>query len=102
MARKSKLLIPKERAVFVFEKGSQERSMVHQKKSYHYVKKMLNIMMAKSGVDAENFFIGGHKEDVILYLSGIIELYYLDSISIDLASDEYSLDPDFDVPNKFL
>lgn len=63
---------------------------------------MLNIMMAKSGLDAENFFIGGHKEDVILYLSGIIELYYLDSISIDLASDEYSLDPDFDVPNKFL
>ena len=99
MVRKSKLLIPKERAVFVFEKGSQERSMVHQKKSYNYVKKMLNIMMAKSGLDAENFFIGGHKEDVILYLSGIIELYYLDSISIDLASDEYSLDPDFDVPN---
>jgi hypothetical protein len=100
MARRSKLLIPKDRAVFVFEKGSQERGMVQHKKSYNYVKKMLNIMMAKSGVEAENIFIGGHKEDLILYMSGIIELYYLDSISIDLAGDEYTIDPDFDVPNK--
>ena len=100
MARRSKLLIPKDRAVFVFEKGSQERGMVQHKKSYNYIKKMLNIMMAKSGVDAENIFIGGYKEDLILYLSGIIELYYLDSISIDLAGDEYTIDPDFDVPNK--
>ena len=100
MARRSKLLIPKDRAVFVFEKGSQERGMVQHKKSYNYIKKMLNIMMAKSGVEAENIFIGGYKEDVILYLSGIIELYYLDSISIDLAGDQYTIDPDFDVPNK--
>lgn len=100
MARRSKLLIPKDRAVFVFEKGSQERGMVQHKKSYNYIKKMLNIMMAKSGVDAENIFIGGYKEDLILYLSGIIELYYLDSISIDLAGDQYTIDPDFDVPNK--
>lgn len=97
MARRSKLLIPKERAVFVFQKGSQERSTVHQKRRYEYVKKILNNMMAKSGVDADNIFIGGHKGDVILYLSGIIELYCLDSISIDLADDEYTIDPDFDV-----
>ena len=100
MARKSKLLIPKDRAVFIFEKGSQESNIKHQTKSYKYIKKMLNIMMAKSGVEAENIFIGGHKEDLILYMSGIIELYYLDSISFDLADDEYTIDPDFDVPNK--
>lgn len=99
MVRKSKLALPKERAVFVFEKGSQDRNILNQKRSYEFVKKMLNIMMAKGGVDAEQIFLGGEKNDMICYLSGIIELYYLDSISFDLADDEYTIDPDFDVPN---
>ncbi len=100
MSRKNKLAVPKERAVFVFQKGSQDRNIVYQKKSYDYIKRMLNIMLAKSNVDTETIFIGGHKEDLIMYLSGIIELYYLDSFSIDLADEGFTLDPDFGVPNK--
>ncbi len=100
MAGKSKLTVPKERAVFVFEKGSQERNIKHQTKSYKYIKKMLNIMMAKYGVDAKQIFIGGEKNDLVSYLTFLLNLYYLDSISIDLADDKYTIDPDFDVPNK--
>jgi len=100
MSRKNKLAVPTERAVFVFEKGSQDRNIVYQKKSFDYIKRMLNIMLAKSNVDTDTIFIGGNKEDLIMYLSGIIELYYLDSISIDLADEGFTLNTDFDVPNK--
>lgn len=94
----SKIITAKERAVFVFKKGSQIRNIPNQDASYNYVRNILNIMMAKNGVDSENIFIGGHIEDVIYYISGIIDLYYLDSISIDLAHDKYSNDSDFEVP----
>ena len=96
----SKILTAKERAVFVFQKGSQIRNIPNQDSSYNYVRNILNIMMAKNGVDSEIIFIGGHIEDVISYIAGIIDLYYLDSISIDLADDKYSKDSDFEVPSN--
>jgi|688.fasta_scaffold706936_2 hypothetical protein len=90
-----------DKVVFVLDANSQHRNTNKAEGTYNYVKSMVDVMLRKSGVAADEVFVGGRKRDLCMWISGILEFYQYSEISIQDNTHFYDLDPDFDVPNKF-
>lgn len=56
--------------------------------NYHFVMRIINTMMQKSGVDTPNLSIGGKKEVVVAFIAGLIDYQLYSNIDIDLVKDE--------------
>lgn len=90
-----------DKAVFIFDDESQYRSTPFTPKTYKYVEKIIGVMMKKYGVDKDYIFIGGSKHELIMYLSGVVEMFYFVDIDIKLDEQSFIADDDFFMPNKF-
>ena len=85
-------------AVFSFSKDSQMRNNSPNRNSYNYVLDVLNNLMEKEGVKSDKIGIGGHVTDIAFYISGMIEIYSNNKISLELDIDNFDateFDPDF-------
>ena len=85
-------------AVFSFSKNSQMRNISPNRNSYNYVLDVLNNLMEKEGVKSDKIGIGGYVTDIAFYISGMIEIYLNNNISLELDIDNFDsteFDPDF-------
>jgi len=85
-------------AVFSFSKDSQMRNNLLNRNSYNYVLDVLNNLMEKEGVKSDKIGIGGYITDIAFYISGMIEIYSNNKISLELDIDNFDateFDPDF-------
>lgn len=100
--RKSKKNKPQtDKAVFIFDDESQNRITPFTPKTYKYVEQVIGVMMNKYGVDKDYIFIGGSKHELIMYLSGVVEMFYFVDVDIKLDEQSFIADDDFSMPNKF-
>ena len=85
-------------AVFSFSKDSQMRNNLLNRNSYNYVLDVLNNLMEKEDVKSDKIGIGGYVTDIAFYISGMIEIYSNNNISLELDIDNFDsteFDPDF-------
>jgi len=85
-------------AVFSFSKDSQMRNNLLNRNLYNYVLDVLNNLMEKEGVKSDKIGIGGYITDIAFYISGMIEIYSNNKISLELDIDNFDateFDPDF-------
>ena len=85
-------------AVFSFSKDSQMRNNLLNRNSYNYVLDILNNLMEKEDVKSDKIGIGGYITDIAFYISGMIEIYSNNKISLELDIDNFDateFDPDF-------
>ena len=85
-------------AVFSFSKDSQMRNNLLNRNSYNYVLDVLNNLMEKEGVKSDKIGLGGYVTDIAFYISGMIEIYSNNNISLELDIDNFDateFDPDF-------
>ena len=85
-------------AVFSFSKDSQMRNNLLNRNSYNYVLDVLNNLMEKEDVKSDKIGIGGYITDIAFYISGMIEIYSNNKISLELDIDNFDsteFDPDF-------
>ena len=85
-------------AVFSFSKDSQMRNISPNRNSYNYVLDVLNNLMEKEGIKSDKIGIGGYVTDIAFYISGMIEIYSNNNISLELDMDNFDsteFDPDF-------
>ena len=99
--RNRKRVRHQEKVVFVLDANSQNRNSPKVETTYNYVKSMVEVMLRKSGVAANEVFVGGRKRDLCMWISGILEFYQYREISIQDNTHLFDHDPDFDMPNKF-
>jgi hypothetical protein len=89
-----------DKAVFILDNESQYRNTPFTPKTFKYVEQVIGVMMKKYGVDKDYIFIGGTKHEMIMYLSGVVEMFYFVDIDIKLDEQSFIADDDFFMPNK--
>jgi hypothetical protein len=85
-------------AVFSFSKDSQMRNNLLNRNSYNYVLDVLNNLMRKEGIKSDKIGLGGYVTDIAFYISGMIEIYSNNNISLELDIDNFDVtefDPNF-------
>jgi hypothetical protein len=85
-------------AVFSFSKNSQIRDIPLNRISYNYVLDLLNKIMIEEGVKSDKIGLGGYVTDIAFFISGMIEIYSNNNISLELDIDNFDsteFDPDF-------
>ena len=95
---KKKKITEMDIAVFSFSKDSQMRNNLLNRNSYNYVLDVLNNLMEKEDVKSDKIGIGGYITDIAFYISGMIEIYSNNKISLELDIDNFDateFDPDF-------
>ena len=99
MARiNKKKIVETDIAVFSFSKNSQMRDIPLNRISYKYVLDLLNKLMIEEGVKSDKIGLGGYVTDIAFFISGMIEIYSNNNISIELDNDKFDateFDPDF-------
>ena len=99
MARiNNKKLVETDIAVFSFSKNSQMRDIPLNRISYKYVLDLLNKLMIEEGVKSDKIGLGGYVTDIAFFISGMIEIYSNNNISLELDIDNFDateFDPDF-------
>ncbi len=85
-----------DKVVFIIdtERNQEEKSIYPQ--SYEYVEAVLNRVLRKNHISTEKLFIGGKKENIIRFLSTLIENYNYDDLLIVDDTDMYKHDADFE------
>ena len=61
--------------VFAFRKGSQTRFEDSDNNSYRFVDAQLERMMAGYNVVSDKIGVSGYREDVVNYISSLIDVY---------------------------
>jgi len=85
----------KDIAVFTFARGSQIHSNITESESYHFVERIINNMMRRTGVDTPKVGIGGMKEDVCCFIAGLIEYQLMYNVEIEcFEGDTSEFNPD--------
>jgi|688.fasta_scaffold685348_2 hypothetical protein len=95
---KKKKIVETDIAVFSFSKNSQIRDIPLNRISYNYVLDLLNKMMIEEGVKSDKIGLGGYVTDIAFFISGMIEIYSNNNISLELDTDNFDsteFDPDF-------
>ena len=95
---KKKKIVETDIAVFSFSKNSQIRDIPLNRISYNYVLDLLNKMMIEEGVKSDKIGLGGYVTDIAFFISGMIEIYSNNNISLELDIDNFDsteFDPDF-------
>ena len=85
-------------AVFSLSKNSQMRDIPLNRISYKYVLDLLNKLMIEEGVKSDKIGLGGYVTDIAFFISGMIEIYSNNNISLELDIDNFDsteFDPDF-------
>lgn len=99
MARiNKKKIVETDIAVFSFSKNSQMRDIPLNRISYKYVFDLLNKLMIEEGVKSDKIGLGGYVTDIAFFISGMIEIYSNNNISLELDIDNFDsteFDPDF-------
>jgi hypothetical protein len=95
---KKKKIVETDIAVFSFSKNSQIRDITLNRISYNYVLDLLNKIMIEEGVKSDKIGLGGYVTDIAFFISGMIEIYSNNNISLELDIDNFDsteFDPDF-------
>lgn len=99
MARiNKKKIVETDIAVFSFSKNSQMRDIPLNRISYKYVLDLLNKLMIEEGIKSDKIGLGGYITDIAFFISGMIEIYSNNNISLELDIDNFDateFDPDF-------
>jgi hypothetical protein len=99
MARiNKKKIVETDIAVFSFSKNSQMRDIPLNRISYKYVLDLLNKLMIEEGIKSDKIGLGGYVTDIAFFISGMIEIYSNNNISLELDIDNFDateFDPDF-------
>ena len=85
--------------VFAFKKGSQIRIEDSNNRSYRFVDVSLEKMMAGHNVVSNKIGISGYREDLVNYISSLIDVYVkIYNLEIDKVDDfdPVDFDPDID------
>ncbi len=85
--------------VFAFKKGSQTRFEDSENSSYRFVDASIERIMDGYNVISEKIGFSGYREDVVNYISGLIDVYIkIYNLDIDKIKDfdPIDFDPDFD------
>ena len=85
--------------VFAFKKGSQTRFNETINSSYRFVDASIEKMMAGHDVISDKIGISGYREDLVNYISSLIDVYVkIYNVNIDKIDDinKGDFDPDFD------
>jgi len=85
----------KNKVVFLLDANSQDRETILTPDTYKYVNTMLEVMLRRNEISSETIYIGGLKHDLVMWLSGILEFYLVQSIEITNMTSECENDPDF-------
>ncbi len=72
------------------------RVIIKELESYDYISTIIEKILINNNVKTNRVFIGGDKEDLLVFLSNIIYNFQLSDIYIDDDSEYYVDDPDFD------
>ena len=86
--------------VFAFRKGSQTRFEDSDNNSYRFVDAQLERMMAGYNVVSDKIGVSGYREDVVNYISSLIDVYVkIYDVDIDKLEDydPVDFDPDIDI-----
>ena len=85
-----------DKVVFIIDtnRNQEEKSIYPQ--SYEYVEAVLNRVLRKNNISTEKLFIGGKKENIVWFLSSLIENYNYDYLLILDDADMYKDDTDFE------
>ena len=95
---KNKIIVETDIAVFSFSKNSQMRDISLNRISYKYVLDLLNKLMIEEGIKSDKIGLGGYVTDIAFFISGMIEIYSNNNISLELDIDNFDsteFDPDF-------
>lgn len=85
----------KDIAVFTFARGTQYNESITKSESYHFVERVINSMMTRSGVHTPKVGIGGTKEDVCCFIAGLIEYQLIYNVNVEyFEGDTTEFDPD--------
>jgi hypothetical protein len=85
--------------VFAFKKGSQTRFEDSDNSTYRFVDSSIERMMKGYSVVSEKIGISGYREDVVNYISSLIDVYVkIYNVEIDKIEDfePVDFDPDID------
>jgi len=86
---KKKKIVETDIAVFSFSKNSQIRDIPLNRISYNYVLDLLNKIMIEEGVKSDKIGLGGYVTDIAFFISGMIEIYSNNNISLELDIDNF-------------
>ena len=86
--------------VFAFKKGSQTRFEDSDNSTYRFVDSSIERMMKGYSVVSDKIGISGYREDVVNYISSLIDVYVkIYDVDIDKVEDydPVDFDPDIDI-----
>lgn len=89
--------------VFAFKKGSQTRFEDSENSTYKFVDGSIDKMMAGHNVVSNKIGISGYREDLVNYISSLIDVYMkIYNLEIDKVDDfdPIDFDPDLDYTVK--
>ena len=88
--------------VFAFQKGSQTRLEDTDNNSYRFVDSSIERMLAGHNVISNKIAISGHREDLVNYISSLIDVY-IKIYNVEIVKvedyDPVDFDPDRDIEN---
>ncbi len=96
MQQEVKKPVHQDKVVFIIDtnRNQEEKSIYLQ--SYEYVEAVLNSVLRKNNISTEKLFIGGKKENIVRFLSTLIENYNYDDLLMVDNTGMYKDDADFE------
>ena len=85
-----------DKVVFIIDTKRNKEEKSNYPQSYEYVEAVLNRVLRKNNISTEKLFIGGKKENIVWFLSTLIENYNYDDLLINNGTDMYKDDADFE------
>jgi hypothetical protein len=88
----------KDKVVFTFALDSQYRNTKNTVHTYRFVEKIIEAMLRKNNIETDCIFLGAeNKNDLFMFISGLIEMYQYMEIDITDETDKFILDDDFEI-----
>ena len=89
-------LVHQDKVVFIIDTKRNQEEKSTNPQSYEYAEAVLNRILRKNNISAEKLFIGGKKENIVWFLSSLIENYNYNDFLINDGTDMYKDDADFE------
>ena len=88
--------VHQDKVVFIIDAKRNQEEKSTNPQSYEYVEAVLNRVLRKNHISTEKIFIGGKKENIVWFLSTLIENYNYDDLLINDGTDMYKDDTNFE------
>ena len=85
-----------DKVVLIIDTKRNQEGKSFYPQSYEYVEAVLNRVLRKNNISTEKLFIGGKKENIVWFLSTLIENYNYDDLIINDGTDIYKDDTEFE------